>query len=156
MDNCVTPWCRCPLHDPAGVHDHQSGNPGSLAHRKSDTTCRCPAFLGIKNEAAGRRRGTAAPAPNRRLFAGSKRKPTKRKMASLATCLRLPADSSGRHGAVAMIRRPCCFLFCFGAALDAAHASRHTWRASGARKASIGRKDLSWPHGSEKSRIHWL
>jgi len=40
---------------------------------------------------------------------------------------------------------------------DAAHASRHTWRASEPRKASISLSERSLSGlSSEKSRIHWL
>jgi hypothetical protein len=104
----------------------------SLAHRKPKTACPVPGLLRVENAAAGREPASS--------LAGSGRK-ARRKGQRERNVLTPARRFHGRRVA----------------AIDAAHASRHTWRAGGARKASITREDLSGgaPAGAGKSRIRW-
>jgi len=93
-----------------------------------------PGLLRIKNEAAGRRRGTAAPSRRRLLPAAKERQQKGRSLRYMLT----PARWFQRKAWWRTGDDSAALVLLWGRpATDAAHASRHTWRASEARKASI-------------------
>ena len=121
-DGCGTALCRCPSHDPSRAWT--AAGAGSQTRSRTGMNPIRPAGAGPFED---RKRVSRKRTRRRRLLPAAEESQQKGKESAQRAHVCAPIPFHGRRAAM----------------IDAAHASRHTWRAVGARKASITRKDLS-------------